>query len=218
MHFQILVEDISGEVFLNHIMEKLKSQYSNMTYNIKHFKGIGGFKFSGNANKVKTDKLLNDLIIFLRGFDKSFQNYSASIIVVLDNDQRNPEEFKKQLENQAEIANISTDYVFCIAIEEIEAWLLGDKEAIQKAYPNVRLSLLNKYVQDSICGTWEVLADVIYNGGIKQFRKDCPTYREVGKFKSEWADRVGLYIDLDNNESQSFNSLVVALRQRLKIA
>lgn len=45
---------------------------------------------------------------------------------------------------------------FCIAIEEMEAWLLGDEKAIEEAYPQAKMPLLRKYVHDSIVGTWEI--------------------------------------------------------------
>ncbi len=48
---------------------------------------------------------------------------------------------------------ILCDYVFCIAVKEMEAWLLGDREAIQKAYPMQRRQYIKKYRQDEICDT-----------------------------------------------------------------
>ncbi len=33
---------------------------------------------------------------------------------------------------------ILTDHVFCVAVKEMEAWLLGDIEAIEKAYPKLK--------------------------------------------------------------------------------
>lgn len=218
MHFQFLIEDLSGKVLIKHIMEKLICQYDNITYDCKSFKGLGGLNISGNVAKVKTDKLLNDLLIFLRGFDKSLQGISAVLVVVLDNDKRNTDEFRDQLEMQAQLSMISIDHVFCIAVEEIEAWLLGDREALLSAYPDIRITLLKDYVQDSICGTWEVLANAVYKGGIKRFKKDCPTYREVGKYKSEWANKIGEYMNLNRNISPSFQQFISELKKRLEAA
>ena len=47
---------------------------------------------------------------------------------------------------------------FCIAIEEGEAWLLGDYQAVEAAYPSVDWNVLRGYRNDEICGTWERLA------------------------------------------------------------
>ena len=57
---------------------------------------------------------------------------------------------------------IQIDHVFCIAIKEMEAWLLGDLNAIEAAYPQVRKTYIRSYTQDGICDTWEVLANMIY--------------------------------------------------------
>ena len=55
-----------------------------------------------------------------------------------------------------------------MAIEEGEAWLLGDIPAIQSVYPNAKNAVLNGYENDSICGTWEKLADAV-TGDLKVY-------------------------------------------------
>lgn len=35
-----------------------------------------------------------------------------------------------------------TDYAFCIAVKEMEAWLLGDEDAIYSAYPEAKKKFL----------------------------------------------------------------------------
>ena len=37
------------------------------------------------------------------------------------------------------------DYAFCIAVKEMEAWLLGDIEAIEKAYPNAKKTAIKEF-------------------------------------------------------------------------
>ncbi len=216
MHIQFLIEDMSGEVLIRHVMGKLLIGNGSVTYDCKAFKGIGGFKKNIAATNVKTNKLLNDLGIYLKGFEKSLQNIEASIVIVLDNDQRNIDEFRDELHRRALWAMISIDHVFCIAVEEMEAWLLGDRTALFEAYPNARESAFREYEQDSICGTWEVLANVVYKGGLKKFKKDCPSYGEIGKYKSKWADEIGKYMNIDNNISPSFNYFLSQIRMRIK--
>lgn len=215
MHFQFLVEDYSGAVFIDKIMQKL-SKEAEFTFDIKSFKGIGGFKGSGSVKDIKTNKLLTDLPQYLRAFDRSLKDIEACIIIVLDNDTRDSRMFEKELKEQAQRAKISIDHVFCIAVEEMEAWLLGDKQALFSAYPLAKESRYKEYVQDSICGTWELLADVVFKGGLKKFKKECPTYREVGKYKAEWAEQIGNYLDLNTNESPSFRYFITVLRERVK--
>lgn len=218
MHFQFLIEDMSGEILIRHVMHKIQKKSETVTFDCKSFKGIGGFKISSKVKDVKTDKLLNDLKIYLRGFDKTLRGIDAAIIIVLDNDARETEQFKQQLEQQAALAIISIDYVFCIAVEEMEAWLLGDKEALACAYPDVREAVIKEYKQDSICGTWEVLANAVFKGGLKSFKKECPTYRETGKYKAEWADAIGRHMEFERNVSPSFQEFINELLSRVKSA
>ena len=98
---------------------------------------------------------------------------------------------------------ITLDHVFCIAVEELEAWLLRDESAILSAYPKAKLSLLRNYEQDGICGTWEVLADILYKGGRNKLKRNSPYYGEIGKLKSEWARNIGAQMSL-----QTTNHLV----------
>lgn len=215
VYFQFLVEDISGEKLICRVMDKILPVSGEVSYGCKSFRGIGGLKKGSSATQIKTDKLLNDLPLYLKGFDKSLQGIKAAIIIVLDNDKRDTREFEKELEKAAEDANIMIDHVFCIAVEEMEAWLLGDHNALISAYPNAREAALRDYVQDSICGTWEILANAVYKGGLKQFKKDCPTFREVGKYKSEWADKIGEYLSLEENLSPSFQRFLGAIQVRI---
>lgn len=167
MHFQFLIEDKSGGILVDQVMRKLTHQRTDITYDCKTFHGIGGFKKKWSPKVAKTQKLLNDLPIFLRGFDRSLNvaGFQAALVIVLDNDRNDPIQFRQQLEGLANSLMISIDHVFCIAIEEMEAWLLGDRAAVLKAYPSAKVNILNGYVQDSICGTWEQLAAAVYPGG-----------------------------------------------------
>ena len=162
MHFQYLVEDQSGAALIRILMQKIVELYPNATYDCKGFRGIGGFTRKNTIKETKTGKLLNDLATYLRGFDRSLQSFPSVIIVVLDSDDHDVQQFRSELEAVAMQNMIKIDHVFCLAVEEIEAWLLGDRHALLSAYPHAKMHVLNTYVQDSICGTWEVLADAVY--------------------------------------------------------
>ena len=62
--------------------------------------------------------------------------------------------------------------LFRIAIEEIEAWLLDDRNAVKAAYLRAKIAVLDRYEQDGICDTWEVLAAALHRGGSAQIKKD----------------------------------------------
>ena len=218
MHFQFLIEDLSGQALIDAVMLKIKKQNDSVSYDCKAFHGIGGY--GGNAKKktakeTKTGKLLNDLAIYLRGFNKSLQHFAATVVVVLDNDDRDTASFQTELENIARANKITIDHVFCIAVEEVEAWLLGDTAALLAAYPNAKQAILHAYCQDSLCGTWELLANVLYPGGYAKMQKDCPSYMEIGKKKSEWARAIGMHMDLSANRSPSFNLFLNEINRRI---
>lgn len=222
MYIQFLIEDKSTEILINHVMEKLQNDYINLKifYDTKSFGGIGNLPKKGTPLEQKTGKLLNDLPMFLRAFDKKFRCMSdTAIIIVLDNDKRDPEKFRTQLCNLAIQNMILTDHAFCIAVKEMEAWLLGDMNAVEKAYPAVRKSAGKNYRQDGICDTWEILADMVYPGGLKKLRKKADnSYAEIGKMKAEWADKIGKMLDLNRNLSPSFQSFIYELTKRIETA
>lgn len=215
MHFQFLIEDRSGTELINILMKKIINGREEITFDCKSFKGLGGFTKRNITHETKTGCLLNDLATYLRGFNKSLQGFPSAIIVVLDNDTRNPQDFRIELENIASANDITLDHVFCIAVEEMEAWLLGDEAALVSAYPSAKRQVLQGYTQDSICGTWEKLADAVYTGGLARMKKECPTFVEIGKQKSEWAKRIGVFMDLDRNESPSFRFFLDAIQARI---
>lgn len=220
MHIQFLVEDQSGEILIRQVMNKLLSDRKDHTFDVKHFQGIGGYKVCSQIKDVKNNKMLHDLPIVLKGFDnkyKSNPNYPALIVVVLDNDDRCTEDFEKQLTDMTMKIGIMTDHVICIAVEEMEAWLLGDRKALLQAYPGAHTVKLKDYQQDKICGTWEILADAVYEGGMKKFIKACPTFHEIGKCKAEWAEKIGSYMILDDNVSPSFQYFLSEIRKRIAV-
>lgn len=221
MYFQFLIEDKSTEILVNHIMEKLINQYTEreIIWDIKSFGGIGHLRKKGNVLEQKTGKLLNDLPMYMRAFSKVLQNMAHStLIVVLDNDKRDVEQFREELEEVAVSNKILCDYVFCVAIKEMEAWLLGDKEAIIKAYPDAKMQYIKKYNQDAICETWEVLADIVYPHGFLRLKKKANgNYSEIGKAKCEWADKIGKYIHLYENISPSYQYFIGELEKRIAI-
>jgi len=214
-YIQFLVEDNSTGCLIKVLMDRIIETNSDVSYDCKAFHGIGGYAKKSTVQKIKSGKLLNDLPIYLRGFNKSLQNFPAAIFIVLDVDRRNIGLFRNELEQIATENKITVDHVFCIAVEEMEAWLLGDEQAIVAAYPYAKLPIIHAYDQDSICGTWEILADAVYPGGLKKLLKENSSQYEIGKQKASWASNIGLHMNIRMNRSPSFNYFISALDERI---
>lgn len=205
MHFEILVEDQSGKKALDILVPKIIGD--GHTFNVHPYKGIGripkNLSAKGDANKRI---LLDQLPKLLRGYGKTFAKYPegfpAAVILVCDLDDRCLKAFRQELFNILNACNPQPETRFCIAIEEGEAWLLGDIPAVKSAYPKAKDAVLNAYVNDSICGTWERLADAVYNGGSTAL--SVKGWQAVGAEKSQWAEKICPYIDVITNASPSF--------------
>ena len=164
MHLEVLVEDKSGSIALGHILEKILGANGSVHFwRIHPYKGIGRLpkNLRGIANP-NNRLLLDNLPRVLRGYGKSLTE-SMAVIVVVDADDRDCKAFKQELLGVLNACNSRPKTLFRIAIEEGEAWLLGDRAAVKSGYPNANDAVLNGYVQDSVCGTWEVLTDAVHN-------------------------------------------------------
>lgn len=207
-HIVVLIEDKSGEILVEKILQKYADGDSNFSYDIKSFKGLGKIPCKkGNFSAIKSGRLLTDLPQYLRGYDASLKQMvcQKAIFVILDRDDSDCALLKASLLEMYDNLNLSIKVFFCIAVEEMEAWLLGDENAVLTAFPSAKLSLLHKYENDSIIGTWERLADIVYPGGVRQLKRDAGAYYGIDKFKCDCAEKIGSVMDIRHNMSPSFN-------------
>ncbi|MFP3091525.1 DUF4276 family protein [Treponema sp. TIM-1] len=205
MHFEILVEDVSGKELLEIIVPKIIDVESH-TYKIIAYKGCGRIPKNLKTTQDPSKRiLLEQLPRLLGGYGKTYNKpgYNAVVIVVVDCDDRDCKEFKQDLNQVLESCNPRPNAFFRIAVEEIEAWLLGDKQALCWAYPRYNQQLYAAYDQDSIIGTWEKLADIILPDSSTELKKAA--YFEIGWQKSEWAKTIGKHMNVKKNDSPSFN-------------
>ena len=204
MHFEILVEDQSGEIALKFILEKiLGSSGGEHSYQIISYKGIGHIPktLKGKADPGKRI-LLAQLRRVLQGYGNAYKHYDAAVVVVVDADDRDCRRFKRELVGVLDQCDPKPTALFRIAVEEMEAWFLGDRKAIKTAYPKAVNAVLDKYKQDSICGTWEKLADALVPGGSKALKQKG--FPHTGVAKCEWAKNIAPHMDIENNQSKSF--------------
>ena len=205
MHFEVLVEDQSGKAMLDILLEKIINE--SHTFEVKPYKGIGHIPRNLTSTSDASKRLLLDqLPRLLRGYGRTFagypENYPAAVIVVCDLDDKCLKNFREELFAVLNACDPKPETRFCIAIEEGEAWLLGDMPAVKAAYPNARDSVLNRYENDAVCGTWELMADAVYRGGSNHLTNQG--WQAVGREKSNWSKTIAPHMDVENNASPSF--------------
>lgn len=214
MHFEILVEDPSGKVALDILVRKIIGK--EHSFNIRSFKGVGHIpKKMTSAKSANNRLLLNNLRNLLAAYGKWPLGYGV-VIVICDLDDKCLKSFRDELIGLLNTCNPRPETRFCIAVEEGEAWFFGDIPAIKQAYPRAKDAVLNTYASDSICGTWERLADAVCKGGCQGLSSQGQ--HVVGAEKSAWAENITPYMDLDNNTSPSFNYFLGKLRELAEIS
>lgn len=190
MHLEMLLEEPSAEAFFAGFLPKIMPD--GTTWNLIQFQG-------------KTDLLLN-LENRLKGYRHWIPN-DWRIVVLVDEDRQDCMELKKKLETAATAAGLITRstarggaFVVLnrIAVEELEAWFLGDVEGLCAAFPRVPTSLANRENfrdSDSVAGgTWEALERVLQKAG----------HFTGGLGKIELARTMAQHMEPARNRSRSF--------------
>jgi hypothetical protein len=205
MHFEILVEDQSGKKALDILVPKIVGK--RHTFKVHPYKGIGRIpRNMKDADDAGKRILLENLPKLLKGYGRTFSgypdSYSAAVILICDLDKKCLKAFRQELLEILNQCDPKPQTRFCIAIEEGEAWLLGDLNAVRGAYPGAKNSVLHEYVNDTICGTWEKLADAVYPGGSSAL--SSKGWQTIGAEKSRWAESISAFMDVMKNASPSF--------------
>lgn len=144
--------------------------------------------------------LLDQLPAKLSAFGKSPQPEEARVVVLIDADDQDVKPLKASLQALRDDLAPNLKVEFCFAIEELEAFYLGDLKAMKAAYPQHKRQLATDYVPDSICGTWELFGRVI----------DDDSGNKVA-----WATMMGSKLTTKPNESRSpsFRAFCRALKR-----
>ncbi|MEI8326017.1 MAG: hypothetical protein WCH44_11760 [Betaproteobacteria bacterium] len=196
------MEDSSGEKLLAQLLPQvLGEQGAPHTWRLKAYKGIGRIPqgLSANADPAKRI-LLDQLPRLLQGYGRT--PGIDAVVVVLDTDRRDCKQFLQNLKSVAEGCKPVPRTLFRMAIEDMEAWYLGDRAGFLKADPRAKREVLDRYVQDSIGNTWELLADAVHAGGAAAIKK--AGWPLPGQLKHVWAERIGPHMSINENASPSF--------------
>jgi hypothetical protein len=193
-HVEVLVEEPSAEAALRILLPKM----------------LGEISFEVYQHTCK-DQLMTRLPDRLRGYAPWLPE-DWRIVVVVDRDDDDCLDLKRQLESMAHQAGLRTrasggaiQVVNRLAIEELEAWYFGDWQAVVAAWPRVNPNVPSRaqYREpDGIKGgTWEAFERVLKSAG----------YFKTGLRKIEAARAVAAHMDPARNVSPSFGALRSAL-------
>ncbi len=197
-HIEFLVEEPSAEVALRNLLPKILPNH--ITYLIHPHNG-------------KYD-LLRKLPKRLTAY-KKWMPAEYKIVVLIDKDREDCISIKNNLNDIAKDAGLTIktsvnqntfQILNRIAIEELEAWFLGDVQALELAYPGVPKNLSQKSDfrnPDSIRGgTWERLETILQHAG----------YFTTGLQKINAASSISLRMVPEHNTSKSFQVFISGLK------
>jgi len=187
---EILVEEPSMEEALRHLLPKILQGRV-------HFKLI---------NMRSKGRLLKELPNRLRAYRRRLSaGEDIKIIVLVDRDDDDCRKLKHELEQIAAQAGLATktrpdgggrfQVLNRIVIEELEAWFMGDKEALRSAFGNLRrASFPGAFDNPDNGGTWKRLHRFLKRNGI--YRNSYP--------KIDAARKIAPHMDPNRNVSRSF--------------
>ncbi len=199
MRVEILVEELSAKAALQVLLPQLLP--AGCTFRFVVFNGcqdlLGQMKqvLTGYANRI-TKQGQADL----------------RVVVLLDADAKCVDR-KRALEAEAAAAGLITKttagagarfYVLNrIAVNELEAWLLGDRAAIQAAYPRIHPPHFKGMERnpDIMLKSSAELLNLLRKGG----------YFMAGKQKQRWAADIAAKMDIRHNTSTSFRCFCAGL-------
>lgn len=216
MRVEILSEDRSGGVVLQRLTNCILKQYTqDFESYLRPHRGCGYWPDHPDEKpEPLAAGLLELLPAKLRAYDKVYAGTDIIVIVCIDSDDHDPEELMSRLKDTCRRYARDLSTVIAISVEEMESWVLADKNAILLAYPEADLKRLSEYEQDSICGTWEVLCDVLLREQSHRIKKIG--YPAIGQYKATWAEKISKYMLPGNNVSPSFKKFELALTGAVK--
>jgi len=131
--------------------------------------------------------LLDLLPATLRAYATSSEMKDDGVLIVVDADDDDVVKLEQRIVEIIQ-ANAPTRTVVCLAIEETEAYYLGDLRALKSAYPSADMTAAGAYVPDSIVGTAELFGRIIGDDGLR---------------KVAWAEKMGEQVTTDPAKSRS---------------
>jgi len=188
-HFEIFLEEPSAEAFVAEVWGKMAP--AGATYQTHAFQG--------------KQELLAQLPMQLKAYAKWIPDHFR-IVILVDEDRQDCTGIKTLLEKMCRDAGLGTltapgsgaRVANRIAVEELEAWMLGDPVALRMAFPKLPPTFeKSKAYRDPDAvkgGTWEALERLLQKAG----------YYQGGLAKVDCARKVAAHIEPERNLSKSF--------------
>lgn len=159
MKLHVLVEGESEAQFLRGWLAGLIPAH---TFQVYPHQGKGKLpRVAESKIDPRREGLLDQLPAKLRAFGRALNPATDRVLVLVDLDEDDCMELKERMVVLLRQCDPAPRVLFRIAIEETEAFFLGDRKAIRAAFPRAKLAKMNHYDQDGICGTWELFQSVI---------------------------------------------------------
>ena len=217
MRLEILVEGQSELTALSILMKAIVGEYGKPhLWRIHKHQGIGEIPTNPESPpNVRDRTLLHNLPAKLRAYGNEGDEDLIVVVLVDLDDRKSCIDFKNQLVALLSYCDKKPRALFRIAIEELEAWYLGDADALRQTYPDALHENLAEYIQDSQNGTWEMLAEIVHSGGLDALLargKRSPLVREE---KVKWAKMIAPNMNVEQNRSPSFCWFRDGLRREL---
>ena len=200
MTIHVLVEGPSERAFLDHWAPRLLPGY---VVRVHPHQGKGALPGTIQARpNPKMRGLLDQLPAKLRGFAEALNPHADAVLVLLDADNDDVTALRDSILAVVQACAPQLPVRISIAVEETEAFYLGDLRALQHAYPAANMGTARAYIPDSICGTWELFGQIVGDDGGN---------------KVAWAEAMGPQITTQpaQSRSMSFRALINSLQALL---
>lgn len=163
MKIHALVEGPSEDVFLKQWSKRFLPEHE---LKVHPHQGKGKLPPKSSKNiDAKKRGLLDQLPLKLKAFGRSLDREKERVLVLIDADTDDTAQMRDRLDDLMETLDPCPEVRFCFAVEELEAFYLGDLKALKAAYPNHDHRMASSYEPDSIVGTWELFGRVIDDDG-----------------------------------------------------
>jgi hypothetical protein len=213
---EVLSEDSSSVAPLKVLLSAMADNCGLSKYNlaVRPHRGRGYFPKDPEQKPLRFTSTLFDL---LPARCRAYERVEAKpdlLIVTVDADKDDPDLIYRRMEGIVRRYVPSVPFVFGLAVEEMESWLLCDREAVLTAYPDADKKKLFAYEPDCVCGSWEVLAQVVMGEDAKEII--ALGYPAVGRYKAEWSAKIACHLKLERNVSPSLKRFNASFNSVMK--